>query len=384
MSTKPSILFFGSFQHYSTQILEAVFESDQFELLGVVTTPPKPAGRDKILTKTHVHTFAESHHLPFFTPEELTSETLKEICISLTPALATFDVDSSLLTPDIFLVAGYSKLLPPEWLKAPQIASINVHFSLLPKYRGAMPAEWAILAGEKESGVTLIEMSPKFDTGNMIAQASIPIEQPSLDPESSRGETRETLYTKLYNLGAKLTLEALPKYVEWRLDGQTHARPPQFPDDNTAEQAVSAIPRNEAWGSAPTTMYLPPIPQPAGDFLYAKLLSKEDTYIPWPILTSAMKGESFSDISKLPSPFQIVAKHTPRLILNTEYLILIERSVRSFYPWPGVWTKVNTPKGEKRLKILSSHLDGKKLALDQVQLEGKTPTQFDQIENQFV
>jgi methionyl-tRNA formyltransferase len=350
-ATKPSIVFFGSFQHYSVQIVDQILKSGQFNLLAVVTTPPKPAGRDQILTKTPVHLWAETNGVKVFTPEKLDNNSLNDLAPS-----SQLPAPNGM--PDFFLVAGYSKLLPPSWLSAPKYGSINVHFSLLPKYRGAMPVEWAIFMGETETGVSVIEMSPEFDKGNIISQARQPI---------TPNDTRQTLYQKLYDLGGKLAIATLPIYLKWKIGSEKSVLMSEF--ENSKIENCKLI--------------LPPLPQPPSNAPYARLLSKSDTFINWEIINSATKGLSLPDTSQLPKLFLEAVKTNGSLILNTQYLILLERSVRSFEYWPGLWTFVNTNKGQKRLKILSASIANNKLVLDQVQLEGKNPTSFIEIKNQI-
>lgn len=207
-----TIVFFGSFQSYSVQVLEKLVK--QFSVIAVITTPPKPAGRHMRLTPTHVEEFAKTKNIPVFSPEKL----------GVPPVEKT----------DFIVVAGYGKLIPTEWLDFPKIMAINMHASLLPQYRGAFPAEWAILRGEKETGVTLVKMTSEFDKGDIIAQRSIPIK-----PD----DTRQTLYKKLYDVGGDLLVETLPKKITLQ-------------------------------------------PQPTGDFFYSRKLTREDGFVPWEEFTN--------------------------------------------------------------------------------------------------
>jgi len=176
------IVFFGSFQEYSVIVLEKLLITNHYTLVTVVTPPPAPAGRHLQLKPTAVQLFAEKHNIPVFTPENLGKP----------PPFS----------PDFVVVAGYAKLLPPTWLDLPKIMAVNLHPSLLPAYRGPNPAEWAILNGETETGVTLIKMSAQFDTGEILTQKSL-----SIDPH----DTRLSLYNKLYHIGAGLLVETLPQ-----------------------------------------------------------------------------------------------------------------------------------------------------------------------------
>jgi len=182
MDKKISVVFFSSFGKYSVIVLDKLLRSSIYHLASVITTPPAPKGRHLKLTKTEVQIYAETHNIPIFAPPSLDS----------LPAISK---------PDFIVVAGYGKLLSPAWLEFPKVMAVNMHPSLLPAYPGRCPAEWAILRGETETGVTLIQMTEKFDAGPILAQEKLPI---------SRDDTRLTLYDKLFTLGADLLVKTLP------------------------------------------------------------------------------------------------------------------------------------------------------------------------------
>src|SRR3990172_644394 len=169
--TPTRVIFFGSFQTYSVQVLSALTE--HFRVVAVVTTPAKPQGRHLTVVPTPVEVFARRHTIPVFALDQLEA------------------LPKTMPKTDFFVVAGYGKRIPASWLTFPFIMAINVHQSLLPDYRGTFPAEWAILRGEKETGITLIKMSPAFDTGDILVQKSLPV---------APDDTRLTLYKKLYDL----------------------------------------------------------------------------------------------------------------------------------------------------------------------------------------
>jgi methionyl-tRNA formyltransferase len=208
-----TVVFFGSFQTYSSLVLEAL--AREFSVTAVVTTPPKPAGRHMTLTQTRVHEYALKHTLPVF------------------PLPSLDKVPAGMTRPHFLVVAGYGKLIPNLWLTFPTLMPVNMHPSLLPKYRGAFPAEWALLRGEKETGVTLVGMSSEFDKGDILAQTKVPI---------SPLDTRETLYEKLYSQGASLLISTLPRIQ----DGD-----------------------------------ITPVSQPPGTYFYAKRITREDGFVAW-------------------------------------------------------------------------------------------------------
>lgn len=179
-----SVVFFGSFQNYSTLTLQKLIESKQFQINAVITTPPKPGDRG-VITKTHTQLFCEQNNIPVFPLENLDI------------------IPNSIKKPDFIIVSGYGKYIPKIWLDFPKIMPVNVHPSLLPKYAGRFPAQWAILKGEIKTGVTMIKMTESFtDKGNIIAQVEVPI---------SSEDTSESLYSKLYQIGTELIIDTLPK-----------------------------------------------------------------------------------------------------------------------------------------------------------------------------
>ena len=160
---------------------------ERFEVVGVFTQPDKPKGRGMELQASPVKQIAAQAGIPVFQPEKMRDGT------------ALRQIQS--LEPDILVVVAYGRILPDDILAVPRYGAINVHGSLLPKYRGASPIQWAVLSGEKESGVTIMRMDEGIDTGDIIAQEAIP-----LSPE----ETAGTLFEKLAALGARLLCETLP------------------------------------------------------------------------------------------------------------------------------------------------------------------------------
>ena len=198
------IIYFGSFQNYSVQVLEKLCKN--FQLTAVVTTPPVPKGRHLHLVKNEVQIYSEKHNLACYS-----LKTLEDI-----PS----DIFSN--PPDFIVVAGYGKLLPKLWLNLPKVMAVNFHPSLLPRYAGRCPAEWAILNGDKETGVTLIRMTEKFDAGDILARETL-----SISPK----DTRETLYQKLFDLGAETLIKTLPLIASGEI--QPHSQP----SDNNSSYA---------------------------------------------------------------------------------------------------------------------------------------------------
>jgi methionyl-tRNA formyltransferase len=163
-------------------------ESAGIEIAGVVTRPDQPRGRGLRLEPSEVGAAAERRGLPVLKPAKIrTAEFLAEL---------------SALNPDLLVVAAYGRILPDPVLAAARIMPINVHASLLPRHRGASPVEGAILAGDTESGVTIMRVTSRMDAGPILLARAIPV---------APGETQGTLKEKLAELGAAVLLEALEK-----------------------------------------------------------------------------------------------------------------------------------------------------------------------------
>jgi methionyl-tRNA formyltransferase len=160
--------------------------SDGFEVVGVFTQPDKPKGRGMALSASPVKELALAHGLPVFAPEKMRDGTALEALKGL--------------SPDILAVVAYGRILPPEILEVPGFGAVNVHGSLLPKYRGAAPIQWAVLNGDKVTGVTTMYLANEMDTGDIIYAEETPI---------GEFETSGELYDRLKLMGAKLLSRTL-------------------------------------------------------------------------------------------------------------------------------------------------------------------------------
>ncbi len=177
-------IFMGT-PEISAKILEALLDSD-IEVIAVVTQPDKPKGRGKEMAYPEVKEVALKHNLPIYQPVKARAESfIKEI---------------RSLNPDIIIVVAFGQILVQEFLDIPKLGCINVHASLLPKFRGAAPIQYAIIEGEQTTGVTIMKMDAGIDTGDMIYK-----EEVEIDPE----ETAGTLHDKLAAVGAHALLVAL-------------------------------------------------------------------------------------------------------------------------------------------------------------------------------
>ena len=205
------IVFMGT-PDFAVGALKALREAGH-EITLVVTQPDKPKGRGKELSKSPVKLYAEEWNIPTFQPVKLRlPENVEEL---------------RKVKADVFVVAAFGQILTKEVLEMPKYGCINIHASLLPMYRGAAPIHWAIINGEKEAGVTIMQMDEGLDTGDMLLKSAVPL---------AEDETADSLHDKLMNLGGNLIVEALSKLED---------------------------------GSLTAT------PQPEGPLFYAKMLSKE-------------------------------------------------------------------------------------------------------------
>ena len=182
------IVFMGT-PDFSVSILEAIYNAGHDVALAV-SQPDKPAGRDLKIKPTPVKQFCQEHNIPILQPDKIRNNT-------------EFINELKKINPDFIVTAAYGKILPIEILDIPKIAPLNVHASLLPKYRGAAPIQWSIINGETVTGVTIMVMDEGMDTGDMLLKEEIQIE-----PK----ETYGTLYDKLRILGGQVIVKALSDY----------------------------------------------------------------------------------------------------------------------------------------------------------------------------
>lgn len=179
------IVFCGT-PDFAVPSLDALVTSGQ-EVVGVFTQPDKPKNRGMKLLPTPVKEYAITHRIPVYQPKTLRDGTALELLRQL--------------DPELIVVAAYGKILPKEILDLPAKGCVNVHSSLLPKYRGAAPINWTILNGEERTGVTLMYMAEGLDTGDMITWVETPIDL---------NEDAQQLHDRLARMGARLLVETLP------------------------------------------------------------------------------------------------------------------------------------------------------------------------------
>lgn len=247
-----NIIFFGS-SKYSTIVAKALHQN--IGLAAVVTLPDTPIGRHKTITPNPVKIFAQDNNVPVITADKLDSMTIEKI---------------ARLEPDFLVIADYGKILPQVLLELPKYAPINVHHSLLPKYRGPSPATSAILEGVPTSGVSIIEMNEKVDAGDILAQKGYLLK---------KNETRESLLTALNTIGGEIIIPVLHEYIQGKIKkiAQDEAKATFTPKIKKADGFID----NDN----------PPSPEQINRMIRA--------YYPWPTVWTKLQLNGKSKIIKL-------------------------------------------------------------------------------------
>lgn len=236
------LVFMGT-PDFAVASLEALLRSDD-SVVGVVTQPDRPKGRGQILTPSPVKLLAQRELIPLLQPLKMKDPEFSQ-------ALAGWK-------PDLIAVTAFGRILPPAILSLPPHGCINVHGSLLPKYRGAGPIQWAIINGETETGITTMLMDEGMDTGAMLLQEAIPI---TVD------DTAGTLSPRLAELGGRLLVETIARF-----------------------KAGTLVPRQ----------------QDSSQATFAPLLKKEDGVIDW-ALSAAALANRVRGLSPWPGAYTTVA-----------------------------------------------------------------------------
>jgi len=196
---------------FACNVLEGLIEN--YDVVGIVSQPDKEVGRKRVLTNTPTKEIGIKNNIKVLQPIKIRNE-YQEI------------LD---LKPDLIVTCAYGQIIPEEILNCPRLGCINVHASLLPKYRGGAPIHRAIINGEEETGITIMYMDKGMDTGNIISQESIKIED---------DDNLETLSNKLSVLGTKLLLETLPSIIDGTNDSIKQ-------DDNLVTYGYNIKPEEE-------------------------------------------------------------------------------------------------------------------------------------------
>lgn len=207
------LIFMGT-PDFSAAVLKGLLDDSNYDVLAVVTQPDRAVGRKKEIKMTPVKEVALAHNLPVYQPEKMSgSEEMAELMT---------------LGADGIVTAAFGQFLPTKLLDSVDFA-VNVHASLLPKYRGGAPIHYAIINGEEEAGVTIMEMVKKMDAGDMIAKASTPI---------TDDDNIGTMFEKLAVIGRDLLLKTLPDYIAGNIK-------PEPQDESKATFSPNITPEEE-------------------------------------------------------------------------------------------------------------------------------------------
>lgn len=239
------VVFMGTPQ-FSVPILTMLHE-EGYDILAVVTQPDRPVGRKRVLTPPPVKEEATRLNLKVLQPEKLrSSEELEEIIG---------------LQPDLIVTAAYGQILPKELLDAPEFGCINVHASLLPKYRGGAPIHQAIIDGEEKTGVTIMYMAEKLDAGDIISQREIAIEET---------DNTGTMFDKLSIVGRDLLKETIPSIV-----ARTNERISQNDEEATFAHNISREQERVDWNKDARSIF-----------------NQVRGLHPWPVAYTTLGGEN--------------------------------------------------------------------------------------------
>lgn len=232
---------------FAAASLSALYEAGRDEIVGVFTQPDKPVGRKHKIEMSPVKRLALEHGTPVFQPVKLRDGTAMETVRSL--------------KPDVITVVAYGRILPTEILEYPSYGAVNIHASLLPKYRGAAPIQWAVIKGERVTGVTAMYMAATLDTGDIIDSRST---------EILPGETAGALFERLAPIGAELLCDVVS-----RLEG-----------------GVSRTPQNDAEAT-----FAPPLTKDMGVIDWHNSARETDCLIrglnPWPVAVGTIAERQF-------------------------------------------------------------------------------------------
>ena len=290
-------IFWGT-PEFAIPAFEALVNSG-YSVVAAVTNPDEPKGRKQILIPPPVKVFVEKRGIPFLQPRSLSG---------FAPKLRE-------LNADIFVVAAYGKIIPKEILDMPKYGSINIHPSLLPRWRGPSPIQHSILAGDKETGVTLIAMDEKMDHGPIVATRRIEL--------GERKAGYKELHDELAALGAELLIEILPGWIRGE---------------------ITLMPQDDAQAT------------------YSKIIGKDDGKIDWQ--KSVLEIERMiRAFSPWPSSFTFWQRNQNRLRLEIEGAEAIEKNQGIIVPgsvWKDETGALFVQTGKGNLRIMRIHPEGRK------------------------
>ncbi len=297
------LVFMGT-PDFAVGALEAILAAGH-QVAAVVTQPDKPKGRGKEVQMTPVKRCALSHGIPVFQPMKIREPEAVE-------QLRGYKAE-------LFVVAAFGQILPGEILTMPKYGCVNIHASLLPKYRGAGPIQWAIINGEKITGVTIMRMEKGLDTGDMLFKTEVEIA-----PE----ETADTLHDKLAAAGARLIVEALPKIEA----GEVTPVKQRDEDSSYAKMLTKAMGKID-WSMEAEKL----------DCLIRGLIS-------WPGASTVFRGKTLKIWNEEPVEESSLRRETKEAAPGT--VVLVEKD--AFYVQTGkgvLKVKEVQPEGKKRMAV---------------------------------
>lgn len=265
----------------AARLLQALIDAQE-QVTAAVTQPDRPQGRHLHPAPSPVKELAENYKIPVETPEKVKDQIFIDKIRSL--------------SPDLIVVVAYGKILPIELLTIPKYGAINVHASLLPKYRGAAPIQWAILKGENETGVTVMQISETLDTGDIILQNKV-----AINPE----DTSETLLDKVFEIGAQTLLRAI---------------------DQIKKGTAKKIQQKGA-----DATYAPLITKESGEIDWKKsateINNRVRAMLPWPAAHTFYKGKMLKIIKAEPAP--VPGKFKPGEVIDVKNDLIVACGVGS-------------------------------------------------------
>ena len=315
------IIFMGTAE-LSCASLEKLARDERFSVVAVVTQPDKPKGRELKFTPSPVKILAEKLNLPVLQPLKARDE--------------KFISELRELKPDLMVVVAYGQILPPPILSLPAHGCLNVHTSLLPKYRGAAPIQWAIADGEPETGVTIMQMDAGLDTGPILSTRRTPI----LPTDDS-----QILHDRLAQLGAELLGETIPDYVAGKISPQ-----PQPAAGSTYAAKIKKEDGKIVWS------------QPA-----VQIWNRLRAFTPWPgAFTSWRNAEHCLGSNKpLPQPAETVLGAPKPQLLKIWKAEVVEKSGAAGIILSADKTGIVVGCGRGALRILELQREGgKRLAVE--------------------
>lgn len=275
---KSTIIYFGTPELAAT-ILEKIIDANQYEITAVISQPDQPVGRKQILTASPVSLLANQHQIPVLKPTKLDQSFINE--------------HQDQLSADLYIVAAYGKIIPQTMLDFPTHGAINVHGSLLPKYRGASPIQSAILNGDQVTGVTIMQMDAQMDHGNILTTRQITIDTT---------ETSQSLSIKMANTGADLLLETIPDYLAGQITPQ--------PQDDSQATFCKLISKQDGYFE---------IDNPPAPAVFDRMIR---AYYPWPNVWTRWDGK--------------VVKFYPesKIQMEGKNIVSLEEFKRGYPDWP--------------------------------------------------